>query len=152
MSIHGLDMPIPPPTPPPPMSSAATGIHIVVEEASRNLCTGHEKKKRNRDWLLQFRFIQNIYTTNILLHKMGLSSDKCLWTSNRLHWTWGFPVHKAQELSEKCSTLILMKYDKCLEIRLKKKRKKNRNKEHRNVEKYKSHYTYNQICNIQVQI
>ena len=42
----------------------------------------HECTKETRLTLLHFKFIHNIYPTNILLNKMGLvTANNCLWCS-----------------------------------------------------------------------
>ena len=78
----------------------------------------HEGTMETQLTSLHFRFIHNIYPTNILLNKMGLvTTNNCLWWSEVDYTEHAF--YQCAKLKEFCKNIrqqILIKYNKRVEI------------------------------------
>ena len=72
----------------------------------------HESTKETRLRLLHFKFIHNIYPTNILLSKMGIMpSNKCIWCSeiDCIEYAF-FKCTKLEKFWKSVQQLILAKH------------------------------------------
>ena len=78
----------------------------------------HESTKESRLRLLHFKFIHNIYPTNILLNKMGLATTKqCLWCTEIDYIEHAFyQCTKLENFWRNVKQYILINYDWRLEI------------------------------------
>ena len=78
----------------------------------------HESTKESQLRLLHFKFIHNIYPTNILLNKMGLATTKqCLWCTEIDYIEHAFyQCTKLENFWRNIKQYILINYDWRLEI------------------------------------